>query len=264
MLQSKITGIIISICLTALSCKKQEEITQTSNTPKLDSTNTSEKIRIQIQHVAGGLPIGFNQQYRTAAGDSIRIETFVYYLSNIELLYDSSAYLIPESYHLVDDLKQQTKQINHAQLPLGNLKGISFLIGVDAARNSTGAQTGDLDPALGMFWTWTSGYIMAKLEGTYKRTNNPNATYIWHVGGFNPPYTGIRKVQFMFTPKQIKQGDMLNLKVKADVLKWFEGVYLLRIDSLPVFNDPSLFSNQVADNYQNMFTVDSVFITNTP
>ena len=37
-------------------------------------------------------------------------------------------------------------------------------LGVDSLRNVTGVQTGALDPAMDMYWTWNTGYVMAKLE----------------------------------------------------------------------------------------------------
>lgn len=254
--------LIILFGLGLWGCEKHIEVVPPTNIPIPDSTNTKANLTLQVNHVAGLVPVGFNQQYITTLGDSFRIQTLMYYLSNIELLYDTGAYLIPESYHLVDDLMPSSKKISHSQLPLGMVNGITFLIGVDAQRNFTGAQTGDLDPALGMFWTWASGYIMAKMEGKFTKLNNPNATFIWHVGGFNPPYTGIRKVTVLFDkPTQIMAGGRIHVNLNADVLKWFDAVHPLKIDSLPVFNNPSAFSNKVANNYQQMFSVDTFYVS---
>ncbi|MCU0440827.1 MAG: hypothetical protein MUE96_00365 [Bacteroidia bacterium] len=258
-----ILGILIVVLGLGLGgCEKHIEVVPQADILAPDSTHTKATLTLQVSHLAGSVPVGFNQQYVTTLDDSFRIQTLMYYLSNFELLYDTGAYLIPESYHLVDDLRPSSKQISHRQLPLGRVNGFTFLIGVDAERNFTGAQTGDLDPALGMFWTWVSGYIMAKMEGKFTKPNNPNATFIWHVGGFNPPYTGIRKVTFLLNePKQLMAGDHINLRLNGDVLKWFDGVHALKIDSFPVFNNPSAFSNKVADNYQQMFSVDTFYVS---
>ena len=54
-------------------------------------------------------------------------------------------------------------------MPAGNYNSLSFLLGVDSMHNVSGAQTGALDPANDMFWTWNSGYVMAKMEGASPR-----------------------------------------------------------------------------------------------
>jgi hypothetical protein len=40
---------------------------------------------------------------------------------------------------------------------LKNITAIKFLLGVDSLKNVSGIQTGALDPAKGMFWTWNTG-----------------------------------------------------------------------------------------------------------
>ncbi|MBK9581192.1 MAG: hypothetical protein IPO48_04510 [Saprospiraceae bacterium] len=66
---------------------------------------------------------------------------------------------------------------------------VELMFGVDSTRCSSGAQTGALDPAKGLFWSWSSGYIMVKAEG-----NAPTAadgSFAFHLGGFK----GVNKVQ---------------------------------------------------------------------
>jgi hypothetical protein len=64
-------------------------------------------------------------------------------------------------YFLVDFSDTTTTTLKLTILPY-LYNRLSFVIGVDSARNVSGAQTGALDPANGMFWTWNTGYIMAK------------------------------------------------------------------------------------------------------
>lgn len=53
------------------------------------------------------------------------------------------------------------------------------LFGVDSLSCVSGVKTGVLDPRNGMYWTWNSGYIFFKLEGTIN-----GKAFTWHVGGF--------------------------------------------------------------------------------
>jgi hypothetical protein len=61
---------------------------------------------------------------------------------------------------------------------------MEFMIGVDSARNNSGAQTGALDPTNGMFWSWSTGYIMAKFEGTSAQSPAAANALKFHIGGF--------------------------------------------------------------------------------
>jgi len=55
-------------------------------------------------------------------------------------------------------------------------------MGVDSLRNVSGAQTGALSTANGMFWDWNSGYIMLKAEGMSPNSTSKN--FVFHLGGF--------------------------------------------------------------------------------
>ena len=52
-----------------------------------------------------------------------------------------------------------------ADIPNGEYTKVNYTIGVDAARNTEGAQDGALDLVNGMFWSWNTGYIFMKMEG---------------------------------------------------------------------------------------------------
>jgi hypothetical protein len=62
-------------------------------------------------------------------------------------------------------------------VPAGTYTGMYLTMGVDSARNVSGAQEGALDPANGMFWSWTSGYIMIKAEGLSPQGAGGSFTY---------------------------------------------------------------------------------------
>jgi hypothetical protein len=45
-----------------------------------------------------------------------------------------------------------------------------------------------------MYWTWQSGYINFKLEGTATNCNARNNKFYWHIGGYLEPFYAIRNV----------------------------------------------------------------------
>jgi hypothetical protein len=248
-------------------CSKNDDITvskpMVSGVSRPPVVVLKPAIVLTINHVVGDSLLTYDTYYQNQWGERFTVDAFKYYISNMVLVYDSVTRVpIPESYYLVDQGKVTSKNITLSNIPLGNLTSIDFLIGVDAFRNTSGVQQGALDPSLGMFWTWNSGYIMAKLEGRYQKGSNANASFIWHCGGFVLPYSSIRNVTISFPQTKIDTIQKTVIAVKADVLEWFKTPYRVTIDSVPVFNDPTETSNRVADNYADMFSVSKV--TKTP
>ncbi len=102
--------------------------------------------------------------YTNPFNEKYAITKLRYYVTNIELQGNNVLYKEDNSYHLVDE-SDSASQIIHLSIPEGKYLSLSLLLGVDSLHNVSGAQTDALDPANDMFWTWNSGYVMAKMEG---------------------------------------------------------------------------------------------------
>lgn len=83
---------------------------------------------------------------------------------------------------------------------------ITFLIGVDSLHNVSGAQTGALDPVNDMFWTWNSGYVMAKLEGNSSSSPQMNQKFEYHIGGYSGKHNVVKKLSFRFNACYFRRG----------------------------------------------------------
>ncbi|MEO5995248.1 MAG: MbnP family protein [Chitinophagaceae bacterium] len=135
---------------------------------------------------------------------------------------------------------------------------ISFIIGVDSARNFSGAQTGALDPANGMFWTWNSGYIMAKLEGSSPISTQPDNRIEYHIGGFKDPDNVLQKVVLPFPETasiDFSPNSTATVTITANVNAWFNNPNELHIAQTPVCMTPGDLSKKIAENYSKMFTI---------
>ena len=127
--------------------------------------------------------------YHPMSGDTLTFDTFKQYFSNIKLHnVNGSTWAVEESYHLLDARDSGSLSIHLTNVPVGEYDGMDITFGVDSARNVSGVQTGALDPANEMFWTWNSGYIMVKAEGTSPQS--ASNVFKYHLGGF----TGENKV----------------------------------------------------------------------
>src|SRR5690606_28100129 len=174
-----------------------------------------------------------DETYQNSLGESYTVSLFNYYLSNFRLLKeDGSEYKIEESYFLVKHSPTGNMRHFHLMdLPEGNYTGIRFLIGVDSIRNVSGAQTGDLAVDHGMFWTWNTGYIMAKLEGNSPQVPD-GGKFMHHIGGFAGENSALHEVTLEFPTMELKEGISGDLLMRADLSKWFDGKHAISLAAL--------------------------------
>ncbi len=128
--------------------------------------------------------------------DSIEIRSLKFYISGIELY--NNRILVwkePNSYHLVDAANEKTCSLPLAFSNQKDFDILSFNLGIDSATNVMGVQGGDLDPMRGMYWTWQSGYINFKLEGTSPLCNTRHHAFEFHIGGYHYPYNTLQRIQ---------------------------------------------------------------------
>ncbi len=217
-------------------------------------------VEIDITHLFDAQPLQLNDSsYPTAGGDRIGITRLRYYLSNIRLRrHDGSWYVQPSGekdssgYYLVDAGKPDTLKLRIPLVTPGDYEGLDFLIGVDAARNGKGAQSGTLDPVNGMFWTWTSGYIFFQLEGLTPAGQD----ITWHVGGRTEP-TLARSVYLPLgeRPLQVKPPVLSTIHLQVDVAEAFRTPTEIDLDTMATAMD-SKSGAIIADNIADMFRVD--------
>ncbi len=208
-------------------------------------------LAIQILPVFNGKPLQLNEKmYRTENGDSVSIETFKFYMSSLKLLNDHTVYQEPNSYHLVDSEDSNSLYFKIEQIPSGIYSSLSFNIGVDSVASVSGALGGDLDPTLGMYWAWNTGYINAKLVGSSPSCNTIHNQFEFHIGGYKEPYLMLRKVQIPLRECTIKDGLTQTIILQADVATWFSGIHLTSLNNVVL---PSVEALKIADYYMEMF-----------
>jgi hypothetical protein len=222
------------------------------------------EVDLEFDSVVGSLPLALDgATYTNAAGNAFTVSRFDYYVSNIRLgRADGSEWREPESYHLVQTRVGNSQRFTLPQVPAGDYTRLTFTIGVDSARNVAGAQTGALDPNNDMFWSWNSGYVYTKLEGTSPQAAGGTLTF--HVGGFRSPNNTIRTVSPALPAGvvlQVRPERTPQVHLKADVLGLFNGPTPARhIDFRTLsFTMGGANSVRVADNYAaGMFRIDHV------
>jgi hypothetical protein len=246
-----------------MSCRKKPLPTPASPVAN-NPLPTKGTINIKINNVVGSKPLGLGGlvSYTLPNGESFSVSTFDYYISNFIFTdINGNKFIVPESYQLIMANSPESLSFSIKDVPFGDYKSVDFLIGVDSVRNYSGVQTGALDPKNGMFWSWSSGYIMARIEGTSPQSSAPNGSIAYHIGGFQGPYSVIQKVKLSFIQNALVKATISpTVKLNADLAKWFQslGFEAFSFSKTPNVTSEGQTAFQISQNYSTMFSVDSV------
>jgi len=245
--------LVTAILLMGAGCKHKEE-------GPVVSPFTA-KATVTMQHVFGAGPLVLSSKwYVNANNDSLRFTMLKYYISNIKLLSGGQSFAVPGSYFLIDENLAGSKTFTLNGLPSAAFDGIEFLIGVDSAKNAGGVQgqTGALDAIHNMYWGWASGYVFTKIEGYFM--DGSESGFSLHVGGFQYPNNGIRKVSFSFGSQQLHATDSGSdtLVIKTDLSEYFKNPVQMDLKQTNSLHAPSAIANTLADNYVDMFSFGEV------
>lgn len=222
---------------------------------------------INFKAIVDTSALEFGTEYRNFFDEPYKVSAFKFYVHAIQMINTDSGkvFELPKNkYYLVDFADSASTKIKIGVNPY-KYNRIAFTIGVDSARNVSGAQTEALDPGKGMFWTWNTGYIMAKLEGTSPVAATPNNAFEYHIGGFRTGEDVVEKITLLFpftTEIDLKPGKTTEMAISANVNSWFYNPHDVMISVNPTCMTPGTLAMQVAENYRKMFTV--VDIVNEP
>lgn len=158
-----------------------------------------------------------NSENKNKAIDSVELSVFKIYISNLLLLQDDSiVYDGTQKFYLIDFKKYPYSDLALARTVSETFNKIKFTVGIDSSTSVLGAIEGELDPMHGMYWTWHSGYIFIKLEGTILQNNQQKKAFTLHIGGYEGLYKAIQHCEFHF-----KQGQQLEIDIKAFINQLF-------------------------------------------
>jgi hypothetical protein len=194
--------------------------------------------------------------YKNELNQSFTVTNFKYYISNIHLKKADGKEFISTNYFLINEDDKKSKQLLLNKIPDGEYTSISFTIGVDSLHNCSGAQSGALDPANGMFWAWNTGYIFLKLEGKAPLSNSPGHIFEYHIGGYKQPVNCIRSVSLGFKNEKviISNSGTSTIEMKTDASELLKSPTIIDFSKLSSVTD---FHNAttIADNYKDMFSI---------
>jgi hypothetical protein len=246
------------------SCKKDSEIKKDISDPTVNKPvdlNKYGSVTINFTNYAGTEKLVLNDStYSNANSDQFTVSKFKYYISNVVLKNaNGNSFVETESYYLVDQNNGNSFSLVIDSLPVGTYNGINFVLGVDSARNTSGSQSGALDPTNGMFWSWNQGYIFLMMEGYSPNSNSFNNTLTFHLGGFTKPYNCIRNIEPSFGARDliIAENKASKMEIKTDLLELFESPSLIKFAQTSEGMGGAV-AVTIANNAVNMFSITSI------
>ena len=167
-----------------------------------NQTFSQEKAELNFTFLFQGDSLQENTWYITKKGDSLKFETIRFFVS-VPPKNEVSA----DAAHLVDWSKPET---HNWSVPLNEKRELVITYGLEPLYHTASVMEGDLDPSLGMYWAWQSGYIHLKIEGESPSANTRNNKFQYHLGGYLDPFSVDKTINF----GQIYES---NVQIKIDL-----------------------------------------------
>lgn len=217
------------------------------------SQDRSAILKLKFEHVSGSNPLVLRDSvYTTPLGETFTISKLKYYTSDFRL--NGDRFVSGDQDHQLVDISKETEILLTAYP--GKFHSIGFTIGVDSARNFSGAQAGALDPMNDMFWTWNSGYVVFKLDGTSPASNSDRNRIEHHIGGYRPGQNVSTQILFKsHIPILLRAGDTTTVIVRMDLEKYWKSENDILISREPVCTLPGQLAMKIAANFRHMFTL---------
>lgn len=152
---------------------------------------------LEFAFTLDGQPITIGKNYYSPIlMDSVQFETIRFYVSEVAFYQNEEKVgSAEEQYYLIDAEVPASQRIRwHPEDSVRAFQEITFKFGIDSLTNVVGAQGGALDPLKGMYWSWQSGYVNCKIEGTSPACPARQNRFQFHLGGYQFPYNSCQEV----------------------------------------------------------------------
>jgi hypothetical protein len=164
---------------------------------------------------------------------SVDIDVAKFYVSGLKIIFqDANDQIAEREHYLINFEEEGSTTIEIKELKGKSIEGIDLCIGTDSLVNVSGAFDGHLDPIHGMYWTWNSGYINIKLEGTFK-----NQPFEYHIGGYAGEYKTIRQKFLEFNDPKDRY-----IKIEVDLNHFFDEIVFEEMKVMP----PGKIASEIA------------------
>ena len=230
----KITKIAFAImlCILTISCSSDDTE---------DLTGQTGTLALKFDNGVGDQDFIFGTTYNKSNGESYKLETLKYIISNVRVK-DSEGntftYPSDENIFIVDEAKGNNAgeiYINLNNVDAADYTEITFGIGVDQQRFLLGADgQGDFlteAQEAGMMWAWATGYRFIRLDGTYSSNTEIDAALNIHMGSVGTSLDNYKEVTLALeNTVRVRENANPEIHIKADIAKIFDGETSVNLD----------------------------------
>lgn len=210
-----------------------------------NAQKASDSLALDFRLLFNQESLQLNKKYISAQKDTVTIETFRCYISDIQIHYaDKTIFSQENSHHLLDSDNPSSFRIFVTKKTDKIITAVLFHVGIDSLTSNSGALSGSLDPAKGMYWAWQSGYINIKIEGKSPSCKTRKNQFQFHIGGYLEPYYALRNIVLLYDKKATQ------LNVGIDLNVFFSTINLSETNSIMI---PGAAAMQLADASAKMF-----------
>jgi len=207
----------------------------------------TQTITLQFDPVFEGVPLELNKKYPCVTEQKlITITKFKCYVSHFSFYKNKQLVVNDSTAGYLIDLENPNSLLRKVKLPLSTaFDEIRFFFGIDDKTNEGGISGGDLDPVNGMYWTWQTGYINMKLEGTCATVPTRDHGFQFHLGGFLPPNVS-------FIPIQLKTKTSSDITITIELNEFIKEIKLAETHEIML---PGETAARLSKNASAMFQI---------
>jgi hypothetical protein len=170
----------------------------------------------------------------------IKFETLKFYISHVKLMKSNSqVWIETNSFHLIDFEENDSNALCLNIPEELDFDAIQFNLGIDSLTNIAGVYGGDLDPTKGMYWTWQSGYINFKLQGTSDLCTNPKQEFQLHLGGYINPFNCLQQIS-------LKLSNSAQMRINFNVEQFIKSTNLAEVNHIMSPSEAAILHAQKA------------------
>jgi len=188
--------------------------------------DSTQDIQFRFQPQINSEPLKLGRSYYISElEDSVSIEKLKFYIAELTLSNAEMTHVHSSPATFLIDMEDSASLQRSCAIPKGvSYQKLSFSLGLDSAIQCSGAKGGELDPTRGMYWSWQSGYINLKLEGTSNSCPARNHLIQYHIGGFQSPYNTEQSIVFEYdhSPSILITMDLNKLLTEKNITKNFQ------------------------------------------
>jgi hypothetical protein len=186
--------------------------------------------------------------YVSKNNDSLQFTKIKFYLTDFKILTkEGKIKQLPNSDFLVGIFNGESKSILLENVSYKTGDQLLFNIGVNEKMNTSGALSGALDPANGMYWSWQSGYINFKIEGKSPSCSTRKNKFQFHIGGYKKPFAATRS-------KSVTIANAINnvLIIDFDIATLFDSIDISNLNQVMI---PGKEAVEIADILPDLFSL---------